>query len=40
MAVLRVDDRGSQLSNTPFSHIYIFFFSRLSRKSTTQFTDT
>jgi hypothetical protein len=40
MAVLRVDDRGSQLSNTPFSYIYIYIFSRLSRKSTTQFTDT
>ncbi len=24
MAVLRVDDRGSQLSNTPFSYIYIY----------------
>jgi hypothetical protein len=40
MAVLRVDDRGSQLSNTPFSYMYIYIFSRLSRKSTTQFTDT
>jgi hypothetical protein len=37
MTVLRVDDRGSQISNTPFSYIY---FSRLSRKSTTQCTDT